>query len=326
MENKTNPMEPKAKSKLEHLNSLQPLSFCEDDQIKSSFLKLHAATHPGESQDDAESFYERESNYFKRLLFNNPELRKCTLFSLYGCFMDIVVNGLSFEPSANLLYIEVRSANVGTKDSPQWEKRASNKISPYGELTLRIKCGQIKYIDTPVIVYEGDLFKKGYSQNGAQYVVYEAAIPRASNQIQATFVKITRPDGSFDFPHMEKADIERLRKYSERQNSRGNEAPKANALYGSDNGQIDPGFLKAKTIRHAFKAYPKVNIMGAWSEIDEEEVPQVYNVDEPIAQAEAPAPFNSEVPGFIKVSEEGFTAPSLNGRKLETVSFDHDEF
>lgn len=45
------------------------------------------------------------------------------------------------------------NVNVGSKDTPQWVKRASlGLFSPYGELAIRQRAGQIKYADNPVIV------------------------------------------------------------------------------------------------------------------------------------------------------------------------------
>lgn len=256
-------------NKLAHLNTLKPLTFMDDEEIKASFKKLYLATHAGETDDDAENFYERESNYFKRIIFGSKDLQQATMFSLYGCLMDIITNGLSFDPSANLVYVTIRNFNTAQRgQADQWEKRASNTISPYGELTLRIKYGQVKYIDTPVVVFEGDLFKKGYNEDGKQYIRYEAQIPRCTNNIVAGFVKVVRPDGTFDFPHMDSMDIERLKNYSVKQNK------KVTDLYGGSGenatGVIDTGFFKAKLIRHAFKAFPKVKILGGHSSFEED--------------------------------------------------------
>ena len=57
---------------------------------------------------------------------------------------------------------------------------------------------------------------------------------------------------------MTEEDWVRLAQYSARQNRSG-----ANALYGVDQQgivNIDPGFLMAKCIKHAFKTYPKVRV------------------------------------------------------------------
>ena len=59
--------------------------------------------------------------------------------------------------------------------------------------------------------------------------------------------------------------MERFRQASERQNKfkedeDTGEKGKANALYTSYNGQPDPGFMQAKTMKHAFRALPKVKL------------------------------------------------------------------
>ena len=68
------------------------------------------------------------------------------------------------------------------------------------------------------------------------------------------------------------SDWLRLKSYSEKKNK-----GKANALYSSNNGYIDPGFLENKTIKHAFDAYPKKPRIGKFTTLqtDQEEAPVV---------------------------------------------------
>ena len=65
-------------------------------------------------------------------------------------------------------------------------------------------------------------------------VVYSAAIPRQSKTIIGAFIKLTRPDRSFDFFWMLPEDIDRLKGYSLKKNQRkdkdGNVYGDANAL------------------------------------------------------------------------------------------------
>ncbi len=129
--------------------------------------------------------------------------------------------------------------------------------------------GQIKYADNPKVVYEGDLFEPYEDEHGTR-VKYAPKVPRASNKIIACFIKITRNDSTVDYKWLFSNDMERLASYSLRKNSRGfqkkdkdgNVIPaKANALYSSgEDGQADAGFWEAKTIKHAFKSYPKMRI------------------------------------------------------------------
>lgn len=93
-------------------------------------------------------------------------------------------------------------------------KRATIEISPYGELDLRIQAGQLLYADRPVVVFEGDEFQPRVTETGQKVAVYSASIPRKSKTIIGAFIKLTRPDGSFDFFWMLPEDIDRLKEYS----------------------------------------------------------------------------------------------------------------
>lgn len=245
---------------LDHLNTLTPVQMVQDPMITNKFVKLYNTVH---GSKNGETFYAAEQFYFMKQIQEVAGLKDCSKLSLYGCFMDVAVNGLSFDPQKKQIYIIPRSFNSGTREQPVWEKRANLMISPYGELTLRMLTGQIKYADNPVIVYEGDKFSVKDS-GGQKTVEFEMNIPRkAGAKIVASFIKIVRADGSIDYSYLLPEDIERLKGYSSRQNN-----GKANALYVGANGDIDSGFLAAKTIKHAFKSYPKVR-KGDFSEMEE---------------------------------------------------------
>jgi hypothetical protein len=252
-----------SKMKMEYLNSLKPTTFMDDQAVKDNFISLYKQTR-NDDQDEAEAFYYREALYFKRILHDTPALTQCTVFSLYAAFIDVVTNGLTFDPSAKLLYLTSRNANAGTHKDPIWEKRARVIISPYGELAIRIEQKQLRYIDEPVIVYACDSIKIRTTEQGNKVILYESTIPRTSPHIIASFVKLTRMDGSFDFKYLLEDDIKRLAAYS----NRDNKDKGANALYSSANGGIDPGFLAAKTIKHAFSTFPKIKIKGASTELE----------------------------------------------------------
>ena len=103
----------------------------------------------------------------------------------------------------------------------------------------------------------------------------------------AAFIRIVRNDGSEDYQWLMEGDILRLKAYSERANAKWNDQTKrkengqANALYTSNNGQIDPGFLENKMIKHAFDAYPKVRT-GQFTtlETQDEEQEIDYGIEE----------------------------------------------
>ena len=160
---------------------------------------------------------------------------------------------------------------------------------------MRARAGQIKYADNPVIVYEEDSFS--FSDNdGRKSVKYTCNLPHNSRHIVACFMKITRTDGSVDYAVMFEEDWTRLSDYSAKQNRKWDDQSRRwvkgnpNELYSSQNGGIDPGFLMAKCIKHAFKTYPKVRIGKATQmETDTMDAPQedFYSMEE---AADAPQP------------------------------------
>lgn len=261
------------KLSIKDLNGMKPFQVLEDERVKDRFLHLCKSRNVGD--EEAESFWETEKYNFARIIQNDDNLKQCTGFSIYGCICDIAVMGLSLDNASQpLLY--VLWGNV--KNGQNWEKRAKLEISPYGELALRMQTGQLIYADRPVVVYKGDKFKPIVNEKGQKICLYEASVPRQSNEIIASFIRLTRPDGSFDFYYMLPEDIERLKGYSTKKNK-----GKTNALYTSNGGQIDTGFLEAKTIKHAFKTFPKIKIAVKFSKLQEEEVQPIdYGLDEEV--------------------------------------------
>lgn len=258
-------MENKVQLKVDQLRSMSPVQLVENEAVQAKFVTLYDQIH-GKGQGEA--FFTKEKFNFLRMISENESIRGCSALSLYGTFLDIAVNGLSLEGGSRpLVYVIPRNFNVGTRENAQWEKRACLVTSPYGELYLRMKAGHVKHVDNPVVVYEGDQFEPGY-KNGQKIVNYVPRIPRVSSKIVGGFVKITRRDGSVDFQWMLEPDLKRLAGYSAKQNK-----GRANELYTSNDGQIDPGFFEAKLIRHAFKTYPKLKT-GQFTQLETELVEQ----------------------------------------------------
>lgn len=299
------------KIKMEWVNSLPKMTFMDEGQIMESFIKTNMATR-GASQAEAEIFYEKEAMYLKRVIYNsinpaypNADLRKCTTFSLYACFQDMAINGdvLSFNPDDKLTYVEQRGYKAGQDQQGQdiWENRAKMIISPYGELAVRQAYGQIKYADPVIVVYEGDYMEIGTNDRSDLVVMFKSKVPRVSKKIIGSFVKITRPDGSFVTSYLLQEDIDRLAAYSTKQN-RG----KTNALYGAgENGSgIDSGFLKAKTLKHSFKTFPKVKLKGTNSSLDEQDQQDFEGMELPPPQSTDPFK-----PGFTEQRPQSYQQP-----------------
>lgn len=113
---------------------------------------------------------------------------------------------------------------------------------------------------------------------------------------------MVRNDGSEDYQWLLEGDIARLSKYSSDSRSyydkRGQKVEgKANALYTSNCGQIDPGFLENKTIKHAFDSYPKVRT-GKFTNLQTEEDPNEidYGIEDTVAEDVSGAPVSFDTP------------------------------
>lgn len=285
------------------LNKMKAFEILESENIKTRFIEKYNQIH---NSEDGEMFYESEKYNFQKLLANSKELKECTGFSIYGVLMDIAAMGLTITPDTKpLLYVLTRNVNVGSVQTAVWEKRAYIQISPYGELALRIQAGQILYADRPVVVYEGDTFQPGMNEFGRKFVKYMAAVPRTSKNIIGSFIGLTRPDGSIDFFWMMDEEIERLKKASNKQNKGDSSGNKANALYTANDGQIDIGFLEAKTLKHSLMTFPKIKIgqFTTLQQFSDEPKPSDYGL--PLTDTKDFSNSKPEIESFAEEKNEG---------------------
>lgn len=253
------------------LEQIHPMKLVDDQRVQSKFINLYNHIH---GTNRGELAYEAEKFHFIKQLTEKPDLQACTRMSLYGAFLDVSVQGLSLDPTKKLAYLIPYNVNAGTRENPKWEKRCNLAISPYGELYLRQMYGQIRTADNPEVVFEGEKFSITTDRNGRS-VNHEIIYPRPTGKIIAVYFRFVKADGNVDYGILDATDMERLRGYSARKNN-GN----ANALYGTESGGADKGFFIAKCIKHAFRAYPKVNLKGNFSKldtdrVDEEETTQI---------------------------------------------------
>ncbi len=221
--------------------------------VEEKFSKLYELIH---GRKNGATIYEREKFHFLKQLSEKPEVAKCTGISLYGSFLDAAVNGLSFDPSMKHCYL----VPFGNK--------CTLMVSGYGELYQRQSTGQIKYADNPVLVYQGDKFTHG-NKNGSVFIEHEAVFPRQSEKILACYLRIVRNDGSVDFKVLSMEEVEKLRAFSAQPNS-----------LAWTKGL--PGMVQSKTIKHAFKSYPKIR-KGQFTQLESEvidaDVPIDYGTD-----------------------------------------------
>jgi hypothetical protein len=298
--------------KVEEINQLNPLDIVEHPVVRERFTQVYETLW-----GNGEAAYQRESIHFNNILREkeNGKLQKATPFSIFTSFIDLAVCGLSLEPGTRALaYLMGRNINTGTRENPRWEGRCVLTVSAYGELVMRSRAGQIRHADNPILVYDNDEFSFR-DVDGHKTVSYTCNLPHVGHSIVACYLRITRADGTIDYSVMYPEDWCRLAGYSQK-NNKG----RANELYGMDEHgivHIDPGFLMAKCIKHAFKSYPKVRIgRGTELQSQQEDEPQlsddeIYGVDMETGELhQAPQPFgNNEPPQGVKVDaneDEGF--------------------
>ena len=306
---------------VEQLNSMKAFDIAKSEIVRDKFITIYDTLWGAGTGEPA---YERESIHFNKILREKPELQKCTPFSLFTAFIDIAVCGLTLEQGTRALcYLLTRNTNIGSRERPVWETRAVLTISAYGELVLRERAGQIRHADNPVLVYSGDEFSFS-DRNGQKVVDYTCHLPHNGQRIIACYLRITRADGSIDFSVMTEVVWVRLAQYSARQ-SRKNIA---NELYGVDaNGvvNIDPGFLMAKCVKHAFKTYPKVRI-GRGTELQSKQVEEKeIEINDDLYGVEGVDPETGEVMTAAAPHAAPFGPPANDISAGVTVQTDDDD-
>lgn len=227
---------------------------------KDRFINLYQTIH---GRNNGDVFYEAEKFHFLKQISENKSLAECDKLSIMGAFLDIAVNGLSADPNMKQVYLV------------PYKGKCTVSISPYGELYLRQRAGQIKHADNPVLVYDGDHFVTGI-RGGETFIEHTAAYPRKSEDIIACYVRLVRPDGSVDFKVLSSGEFENIRKMSKSPNSPAYTTGRA-------------GMFMAKTLKHAFKSYPRVKLRGQFSKV-EEEIELDDAIDYGFETQEAPAP------------------------------------
>lgn len=282
--------------KLQHLH---PWDVPVDTEVQAHIVVLYNQVHGS----GGEAFAERESRYLNRAIVDDKQKWQASPLSVFLAYVDLAVKDLTLEPGAQALCY-LLSRNIKLKDADNndvWEKRVYISITGYGEILMRQRAGQIRHCDTPTVVYDGDEFSYREA-NGRKEVSYALNIDHNPARPIACFMKITRLDGSTDYAIILPEGWARLQAYSDRQNGSNK-----NKLYTSGvGGSIDPGFLIAKCVKHAFKSYPKLPIgkgMVMEADLPEEEVmPDYYSL--PSADAETVAEASDAADGVPMQAKE----------------------
>jgi len=238
-----------------HIEALKPVAIAHDPAVKTQVInKMMAMYHMNPSE--ANRYYEREKDNFSKMISQSVDLSSCTPMSIYFAFMKAGALRLSFDNGKDAqMYLLPGNRNIGTKEKPQWIKEVTAQPTPYGEKEVRINSGILREVGDPFIVHEGDVYKVWLDEETGQKRVKWEEAEKKSTRIKGSFIRLVEPDGKVVYKTFDLTDIARWKASSEKKN-RGN----ANALYTSGpDGQMDEGFLKAKTLLHAFKGYKRVD-------------------------------------------------------------------
>lgn len=236
-----------------YINKLDPVAVATDKAIGDHFVKKYMDMYRA-PKEQAVAFYEREKDNFMKRVSEADAIRQCTPLSIFLAFMQVGGWKLSFEGGSQAdVYLIPGNRNIGTKDNPKWIKEVVAQPSPYGEKKIRIETGQIKHVGTPTVVYDCDTYKESLGEDGRTTVEWTKGSRTSKSKIIGSFILLEYPDGSREFKTFDQEDITSWRNASAKKN-RGI----ANVLYTSNAGQIDPKFLQGKTLKHAFKLFPRV--------------------------------------------------------------------
>ena len=86
--------------RVEELNALPATKIVENESVQAKFIQMYNAIW---GTDKGEQMYHKEVFNFQKLLRDNPDVASSSKMSLYGCFLDIAVNGLTLDQTGHPL-------------------------------------------------------------------------------------------------------------------------------------------------------------------------------------------------------------------------------
>lgn len=246
----------------------------------------------------AKALVESEKSEFARTLnlIKPEDLAKVPEGEIYRVAISSVATGLSWAAEEKNFYLTTRNAVVGKDANGRdvWGKNLELAISHYGETSLRIKQGIIRYLNGPYCVFQGDKVENlNLAKGTLDHIKQNPSNPKA--KVEAVYILLVMPDGRQILKYFDQSDFDRWAVFSRKQNTpkTGAEQGKeyANALYFSHNGGIDPGFAMGKCIKHAYKGLPKCKTLGVAIQQDPDEIQHqvVYDADSQVMPDDTPA-------------------------------------
>ena len=225
---------------LELIQNTAPAKIAELDMVKEKFINNYNLAN-GSTQ--GELMYHRQLVHFNQQVLKNQSITNADKFSLYACFVTAAVNGYSFDPEDNEVYLIARGGKACL------DRQAGAHVRRL------IKTRQIQFAEQSKLVYRGDVFEV---ENGR---VVRHVEKFETEEIIAGYIRFVIDEkGNDRFFIYRKSDFEAWRKKSP--NPKTIQKNGQNGPYLSeslwDNGVIDgtqpePGFLRTKIVKHACK-------------------------------------------------------------------------
>lgn len=271
--------------------------------VKNRYVENYNLSHKSTQGD---LMYHRQQIFFNQQISANQQLAQADKFSLYACFVTAAVNGYSFDPNDNEVYLVPRGGKA------YLDRQAGAHVRRL------IKTNQIRFAEQAKLVYRGDIFEV---ENGR---VLRHVEKFESSEVIAGYVRfVVDANGTDRFFVYRKSDFEAWRKKSP--NPKTIERSGQNGKYLSespwDNGvlegtEIEPGFLRTKIVKHACKE-------KCWATGSNPAGIEQFTVEVDIEEEETPlANEHDENAAFASVPEKEFT----NYEDVQTEQEDEDAF
>ncbi len=224
------------------IQNTAPGKIAELEMVKEKFINNYNLAN---GSTKGELMYHRQLVHFNQQILKNTSIANADKFSLYACFVTAAVNGYSFDPEDNEVYLIARGGKACL------DRQAGAHVRRL------IKTKQIQFAEQAKIVYKGDIFEV---ENGR---VVRHVEKFETEEIIAGYIRFVIDDkgnGNDRFFVYRKSDFDAWRKKSP--NPKTIQKNGANGSYLSeslwDNGVVDgtqpePGFLRTKIVKHACK-------------------------------------------------------------------------
>lgn len=77
---------------IQKIESVSPAQLATIPEVADRFKHIYSIMNGGDTSK-AVAKYEAEKFHFMKLIQDKPDLQACSKLSLYGCFLDMAVNG-----------------------------------------------------------------------------------------------------------------------------------------------------------------------------------------------------------------------------------------